>query len=31
VYHDIPIGSTCHICEPGIDTGDILIRQRFKG
>jgi len=27
VYHDIGIGSTCHICEPGIDVGDILFRR----
>merc|ERR1711939_236422 len=27
VYHDIKIGSTCHICEPGIDTGDILAKR----
>jgi len=27
VYHDIRIGSTCHICSSGIDTGDILIKR----
>lgn len=27
VYHDIKIGSTCHICEPGIDEGDILYKR----
>lgn len=27
VYHDIKIGSTCHICSPGIDEGDILIKR----
>lgn len=27
VYHDIPIGSTTHFCDNGIDTGDILIRR----
>merc|ERR1719238_226869 len=27
VFHDIKIGSTCHICEPGIDEGDILIKR----
>jgi len=29
VYHDIKIGSTCHICAPGIDTGDILARREI--
>jgi len=24
VYYDIPIGSTCHFIDPGIDTGDIV-------
>jgi methionyl-tRNA formyltransferase len=27
VYHDIKVGSTAHICEPGIDTGDILAKR----
>ena len=27
VYHDIGIGSTCHRCTAGIDTGDILLRR----
>lgn len=27
VYHDIKVGSTTHICDPGIDTGDILLRR----
>merc|ERR1719398_433806 len=27
VYHDIKIGSTCHICSPGIDEGDLLIKR----
>jgi len=27
VYHDIKIGSTCHICSPGIDTGDLLDKR----
>jgi len=27
VYHDIKIGSTAHICEPGIDVGDVLIKR----
>lgn len=29
VYHDIKIGSTCHICEPGIDEGDILFKREI--
>lgn len=29
VYHDIKIGSTCHICEPGIDEGDILVKREI--
>ena len=27
VYYDIPIGSTCHFIDPGIDTGDIVGRR----
>ena len=27
VYHDIPIGSSTHFCDNGIDTGDILMRR----
>ena len=27
VYHDIPIGSTTHFCDNGIDTGDLLMRR----
>jgi len=27
VYHDIPIGSSTHFCDNGVDTGDILIRR----
>eukprot|EP00397_Hematodinium_sp_SG-2012_P047199 GEMP01053578.1.p1 GENE.GEMP01053578.1~~GEMP01053578.1.p1 ORF type:complete len:303 (+),score=61.64 GEMP01053578.1:54-911(+) len=30
VYHDIPIGSTCHICSSGVDTGDMLYKERVK-
>jgi len=30
VFHDIKIGSTCHICEPGIDTGDILVKREVE-
>jgi len=29
VYHDIKVGSSCHICAPGIDTGDILARREI--
>jgi methionyl-tRNA formyltransferase len=29
VYHDIPIGSTTHFCDNGIDTGEILLRREF--
>ena len=27
VYHDIPIGSSTHFCDNGIDTGDLLPRR----
>jgi len=27
VYHDIPIGSSCHFCSAGIDTGDLVGRR----
>tara|TARA_Y100000591_G_scaffold328708_2_gene355725 strand:+ start:8117 stop:8863 length:747 start_codon:yes stop_codon:yes gene_type:complete len=30
VYHDIPIGSTTHFCDNGIDTGDILMKREFS-
>ena len=29
VYHDIPIGSTTHFCDNGIDTGELLLRREF--
>ncbi len=29
VYHDIPIGSTTHFCDNGIDTGDILLKREI--
>ena len=29
VYHDIPIGSSTHFCDNGIDTGDILMRREI--
>ena len=27
MYHDIKIGSSTHFCDPGIDTGNILLRR----
>ena len=27
VYHDIRVGSTCHFCDNGIDTGEMLIKR----
>jgi len=27
VYHDVPIGSTCHFIDPDIDTGDIVLKR----
>ncbi len=27
VYHDIRIGSTCHFCDNGIDTGEMLLKR----
>ena len=27
VLHDIPIGSSTHFCDEGIDTGDLLLRR----
>tara|TARA_B100001540_G_scaffold33967_1_gene29933 strand:- start:1027 stop:1707 length:681 start_codon:yes stop_codon:yes gene_type:complete len=27
VYHDIPIGSSTHFCDNGIDTGQLLLRR----
>jgi len=27
VYHDIPVGSSCHLCTPGIDEGDLVGRR----
>ena len=29
VYHDIPIGSTCHFIDPNIDTGDIVGKRKI--
>ncbi len=30
VYHDIPIGSSTHFCDNGIDTGDLLMRREAR-
>lgn len=27
LVHDVPIGATTHLCEAGIDTGDVLVRR----
>jgi len=27
VYHDIPVGASTHLCDDGIDTGDLLMRR----
>ena len=27
VYHDIPIGSSTHFCDNGVDTGNLLLRR----
>jgi methionyl-tRNA formyltransferase len=29
IYHDDPIGVTVHVVDPGIDTGDILLREEI--
>ena len=29
VYHDIPIGSSTHFCDNGIDTGQLLLRREI--
>lgn len=29
VYHNIPIGSSTHFCDEGIDTGDLLLRREI--
>lgn len=29
VMHDIPIGASTHFCDPGIDTGDLLLRREM--
>jgi methionyl-tRNA formyltransferase len=30
VYHDIPIGSSTHFCDNGIDTGHLLMRREVQ-
>lgn len=30
VYHDIPVGSSTHFCDNGIDTGDLLLRREVR-
>ena len=27
VYHDIPVGSSTHFCDNGIDTGELVLRR----
>jgi methionyl-tRNA formyltransferase len=27
IYHDVPIGCTCHFIDPDIDTGDIVAKR----
>ena len=27
LYHDLPIGATVHFIDPGIDTGDMILRR----
>lgn len=29
VYHDIPIGSSTHFCDNGIDTGELLLKRQI--
>ena len=29
VLHDIPVGATAHLCDDGIDTGDLLLRREL--
>lgn len=30
VYHDIPIGSSTHFCDNGIDTGELLLTREIS-
>ena len=27
IFHDIPVGSSTHFCDKGVDTGDLLLRR----
>lgn len=29
LYHNLPVGATVHFIDPGIDTGDIILRQKL--
>ena len=29
VLHDLPLGATVHLCDAGIDTGDVLLRREL--
>lgn len=29
IYHDLPVGVTCHLVDKGVDTGPILLRRRL--
>lgn len=30
LYHDLPQGATAHFIDPGIDTGDIIVRRQLE-
>jgi methionyl-tRNA formyltransferase len=30
VYYDIPIGSSTHFCDNGVDTGELLLRRELS-
>lgn len=30
IYHDLPVGVTCHLIDKGVDTGPILLRRQLK-
>lgn len=30
IYHDLPVGVTCHLIDKGVDTGPILLRRRLN-
>lgn len=29
IYHDLPVGCTCHFIDAGIDAGDIVVRREI--